>query len=407
MQRKRNDSNREEQFIMEEAIIVSGARTPIGAFLGSLSSLPAPRLGAVAIRESIRRAGIDAQDLDEVLMGCVLSAGIGQAPARQAAIYGGVPHSVPCTTVNKVCGSGMKSVMLAAQAIRLGEARWVVAGGMESMSNAPYVLDKARNGYRMGNALIVDSMIHDGLWDPYHGVHMGTCGDLCAAEFGYTREQVDDFAVESYSLALKAQKEGRLSDEIVPVEIPQRKGDPEIVRADEEPGKVNLEKLRTLRPAFDKAGVTTAGNASSIDDGGAALVLAGKVEAEKRGIQPLAKIVGYATHAQDPRWFTTAPAFAIQKLLAAHQLTAGEIDLFEVNEAFAVVAMAVAAKVGIPRDRLNVNGGAVALGHPIGMTGARLVLTALYELRRRGGRYAVASPCIGGGEATALLLEAL
>jgi acetyl-CoA C-acetyltransferase len=392
---------------MEDPVILSGVRTPIGAFMGALSSMTGPQLGAVAIRESVKRAGIEPKDVDEVLMGSVLTGGVGQAPARQAAIYGGLPDSVPCTTINKVCGSGMKTVMLAAAAIRLGDASLMVAGGMESMSNAPYALDKARTGYRMGNGILIDTMIHDGLWDPYKNVHMGNCGDRTSAEFNFTREQLDEFAAESYRRALLAQEECRLSAEIVPVEIPQRKGDPIIVSQDEEPGKGNPGKLSSLRPAFDKEGVTTAGNASSINDGGAALVIASKSEAEKRGLKPLGRIVGYASHAQAPEWFTTAPAFAVDKLLSKHSLKVEDIDLFEVNEAFSVVAMVVAQKASIPHSKMNVNGGAVALGHPIGMTGARLVLTALHELRRRNGKYAIATPCIGGGEATAILLEAI
>lgn len=392
---------------MEDAVILSGVRTPIGAFMGSLSSLTAPQLGSVAIRESVKRAGIAPEDVDEVIMGCVLTAAQGQAPARQAALGAGLPNSVPCMTINKVCGSGMKSVMLAAQAIKLGDSKMVVAGGMESMSNAPYALDKARSGYRMGNGTLIDTMIHDGLWDPYGNVHMGTCGDCTAVEFNVSREELDKYAAESYRRALSAQQECRLSGEIVPVEIPQRKGDPLVVSVDEEPAKGNPEKLSSLRGAFGKDGVTTAGNASSLDDGGAALVLTSASEAQKRGLKPLGRIAAYATHAQEPQWFTTAPAFAVEKLLKAANLTVADIDLFEVNEAFSVVAMVVAQKAGIPLEKMNVNGGAVALGHPIGMTGARLVLTALHELRRRGGRYAVATPCIGGGEATAVLIEAL
>ncbi|MBI3721387.1 MAG: thiolase family protein, partial [Fimbriimonas ginsengisoli] len=281
-----------------------------------------------------------------------------------------------------------------------------VAGGMESMSNAPYALDKARTGYRMGHGKLIDTMIHDGLWDPYNDCHMGNCGDKTAAEFKFSREELDAFSAESVRRARAAQEACRFSEEIVPVEVPQRRGDPVAVSVDEEPGKANPDKLAELRPAFAKDGVTTAGNASSINDGAAALVVGSKSEAAKRGLKPLARIVGYAMHAQDPEWFTTAPAFAIEKLLAKHNLKIADIDLFEVNEAFAVVAMIVAKKTGIPHDKLNVNGGAVALGHPIGMTGARLVLTAMHELRRRGGRYAIATPCIGGGEATAVLLEA-
>jgi acetyl-CoA C-acetyltransferase len=391
---------------MEDAVILSGVRTPIGAFLGALASLSAPQLGAAAIREAVKRVGIPPADVDEVIMGCVLTAGLGQAPARQAALYGGLPNSIPCMTINKVCGSGMKAVMLATQSIRLGESRIVVAGGMESMSNAPYMMDKARTGFRMGHGTVFDTMIYDGLWDPYNNVHMGNCGDLCAKECNYTRAQVDEYAAESYRRALAAQREGRFSAEIVPVTIPQRKGEPVVVTQDEEPARGDIEKLAALRPAFNKDGVTTAGNASSIDDAAAALVLSSRSEAEKRGCKPLARACSYATHAQDPQWFTTAPAVAVQKLLSTNHLTVRDIDLFEVNEAFAVVAMVTADKVGIPREKLNVNGGAVALGHPIGMTGARLILTAVHELRRRGGRYAIATPCIGGGEATAILIEA-
>lgn len=392
---------------MEDVVILSGARTPIGAFSGALSSLTAPKLGAVAIKGALERAGVKPDEVDEVLMGCVLQAGIGQAPARQASIYGGIPDSVPCTTVNKVCGSGMKTVMMAAQAIKCGDAKTIVAGGMESMSNAPYALDKARTGYRMGNGTLLDLMIHDGLWDPYSNVHMGSCGDQTATEFKLVRENIDEYTAESYRRALAAQEACRLSEEIVPVSIPQRKGDPVLIDKDEEPGKGDISKLASLRPAFGKEGVTTAGNASSINDGACALVVTSMSEAERRGAKPLGRVVAYAQHAQEPQWFTTAPAFAIEKLLSKQGLSVSDIDLFEVNEAFAVVAMVVSDKVKIPSDKLNVNGGAVALGHPIGMTGARLILTALYELRRRGGKYAVCTPCIGGGEATAVLLEAL
>ncbi len=392
---------------MEDVVILSGARTPIGSFSGALSSVTAPKLGAIAIKAALERSGVNAEEVDEVLMGCVLQGGIGQAPARQASIYGGIPNSVPCTTINKVCGSGMKTVMMAAQAIKCGDAKTIVAGGMESMSNAPYALDKARTGYRMGNGTLLDLMIHDGLWDPYSNVHMGSCGDQTATEFKLLRENIDEYSAESYRRALAAQEACRLSEEIVPVPVPQRKGDPVMVDKDEEPGKGDISKLASLRPAFGKEGVTTAGNASSINDGACALVVTSMSEADRRGAKPLGKIVGYSQHAQEPQWFTTAPAFAIEKLLAHHGLSIADIDLFEVNEAFAVVAMVVADKVKIPHEKLNVNGGAVALGHPIGMTGARLILTALHELRRRGGKYAVCTPCIGGGEATAILLQAL
>lgn len=391
---------------MDDVVILSGVRTPIGSFLGSLSSFSGPQLGSIAIKGALDRAGVTGADVDEVIMGCVLQGALGQAPARQASLGAGIPNSVPCLTVNKVCGSGMKAAMLAAQSIKLGDSKVVVAGGFESMSNAPYALEKARTGYRMGHGQLIDTMIHDGLWDPYNNCHMGTCGDATAKEFEMAREEIDAFAAESYHRALAAQKAGKFTDEIVSVEVPQRKGDPLIVSEDEEPGRGNPEKLPSLKPAFGKDGVTTAGNASSINDGGGALVLASAEEAAKRGLKPLGRIVGYATHAQEPQWFTTAPAFAVEKLLAKQGLNIADIDLFEINEAFAVVAMIVAKKVGIDPAKLNVNGGAVAIGHPIGMTGARLILTALHELRRRGGKYAIASPCIGGGEATAILIEA-
>jgi len=392
---------------MEDVVVLAGARTPIGAFGGSLASVSCAQLGAVALREAIRRSGVSGDQVDEVLMGCVLQGGQGQAPARQAAIFGGLPNSVPCTTVNKVCGSGMKAAMQAAQAIKLGDAQVVVAGGMESMSNAPYLLEKARTGYRMGNGTLTDMMIHDGLWDPYNNCHMGNCGDATSAEFGISREQLDIFAAESYRRAVSALDEGRFKDEITGVEIPQRKGEPVVVSEDEEPRKGDASKFAALRPAFGKEGVTTAANASSLNDGACAMVITSGTFASASGVAPLGRIVGYAQHAQEPQWFTTAPAFAIQKLLAKHGLSTSDIDLFEVNEAFAVVAMVVADKVGIPHDKLNVNGGAVAIGHPIGMTGARLILTALHELKRRGGKYAVCTPCIGGGEATAVLLQAI
>ncbi len=339
---------------MEDVVVLAGARTPIGAFGGSLASVSSANLGATAIREAVRRAGISGEQVDEVLMGCVLQGGLGQAPARQAAIYAGLPNSVPCTTVNKVCGSGMKAAMQAAQAIRLGDAQVVVAGGMESMSNAPYLLDKARTGYRMGNGTLTDMMIHDGLWDPYNNCHMGNCGDATSAEFNITREQLDAFATESYRRAMAGQADGKFVDEIVGVEIPQRKGDPVVVSDDEEPKKGDASKFAALRPAFGKDGVTTAANASSLNDGGCAMVITSGTFAASSGVEPLGKILGYAQHAQEPQWFTTAPAFAIEKLLKKHGLTVDDIDLFEVNEAFAVVAMVVAGKVGIPSEKLNV-----------------------------------------------------
>ncbi|MBS1708958.1 MAG: acetyl-CoA C-acyltransferase [Armatimonadetes bacterium] len=392
---------------MREVFVLSGKRTPIGAFQGCFSSLTAPQLGAHAIRAALAAAGIDSDAVDEVLMGNVLGAGLGQAPARQASKGAGIPDSVPCTTVNKVCGSGMKTVMMAAQSIMCGDAEIVVAGGMESMTNAPYILPQARAGYRMGDGKVVDSMIADGLWDPYNNMHMGSCGDLCANEKGFSRQELDRFAAQSTTRARDAQAAGRFADETVPVEVPQRRGDPVTVTEDEGPAKSDPAKLAGLRPAFGKDGVTTAGNASSINDGAAALVLASGEAVQRHGLKPMGRVVAYSQHAQVPEWFTTAPAEAIKKVLAKTGKSVADVDLFEVNEAFAVVALVVAREVGIPEDKLNVNGGAVALGHPIGMTGARLVLTLLHELRRRGGGIGVASPCIGGGEATAVMLEAL
>jgi acetyl-CoA C-acetyltransferase len=390
---------------MHSVVILSGMRTPFGSFQGALSSLTAPQLGAHALRAALEAAGIGPGQVDEVLFGCVLGAALGQAPARQAAKGAGIPDSVPCTTINKVCGSGMKTVMMAAQAIKAGDAEIVAAGGMESMTNAPYAMPSARAGARMGHAQMLDLMIHDGLWDPYSNQHMGSCGDACAREEGFSREEIDAYAAESYRRALDGRD--RLAAEISPMAIPQRKGDPVMVSDDEEPGRGNPAKLPELRPAFSPDGATTAGNASSINDGAAALILASSEAAERHGLRPLARVAAYAQHAQEPERFTTAPAAAIQKLLAKAGLEASEIDLFEVNEAFSVVAMHAARECGIPHDKLNVNGGAVSLGHPIGATGARLILTALHELRRRGGRRAVATPCIGGGEATAVLIEAL
>lgn len=393
---------------MHDVVIVSATRTPIASFQGALADFTAPRLGAIAIKSALEKAGVSPDSVDEVIMGCVLTGGMGQAPARQAAIYAGLPNHVPCLTINKVCGSGMKAVMLAAQSIKLGDSSVVVAGGMESMTNAPYVLDKARAGYRMGHGQILDTMIHDGLWDPYNNCHMGNCGDSTAAELGYTRERLDEFAAESFARAKAAQASGKFAEEITPVEIPQRKGDPIVFSQDEQPAKGgDPAKLAALRPAFSKEGVTTAGNASSLNDGAGALVMMSSEAAAKAGVKPLARVVGYSSHAQEPVKFTTAPAAAIEKLLKQSNLTINDIDLFEINEAFAVVALGCAEKLGIPLDKLNVNGGAVAIGHPIGMSGARLIMTAMMELRRRGGKYAIATPCIGGGEATAVLIEAL
>jgi acetyl-CoA C-acetyltransferase len=385
--------------------IASAARTPIGAFLGSLAPVRAPDLGATAIRGALARAKLAPDTAGEVFMGNVLSAGIGQAPARQASLHAGIPDTVPTTTVSKVCGSGMQAILLGARVVALGDADLVVAGGMESMSNVPYYLEKARTGYRMGDGKIVDGMIYDGLWDPYGNVHMGSCGDKCAAEYGFTRKEQDDYAAESFRRALAAQKEGQFAAEIEPVSVPSRKGDPEVVKLDEGPAKGDPSRFAGLKPAFSKDGTVTAANASSINDGASALVLASEKAVSQYGLDPLARIVGYGAAAQAPEWFTTAPAKAIDGTLAKLGLRKEEIDLFEINEAFAVVAMVVTKLCGLDPAKVNVRGGAVALGHPIGASGARIVTTLLHAMKDRGARRGCASICIGGGEALALVVE--
>jgi acetyl-CoA C-acetyltransferase len=390
---------------MRDVVVVSGARTPIGSFQGALASVPAPRLGAVAVRAALERGRVPADAVGEVYLGCVLPAGIGQAPARQAAIAAGIPPAVGAVTINKVCGSGLKAVVFGANAIAAGDHDVVVAGGMESMTNAPYLLPKAREGYRLGHAQVIDSMIHDGLWDAYGNVHMGDCAELCAKEKGITRADQDTFAAESYRRALRAIAEGKFKGEIVPVEIAQKKGPPKIVADDEEPGRGDIEKLAALRPAFQKEGTVTAGNASSINDGAAALVLAAADVAKARGWKPVARIVGAAVHAQAPEWFTTAPAGAIEKLLARTGWKKDDVDLWEINEAFAVVSVANNRMLGLDPARVNVWGGAVALGHPIGASGARVLVTLLAALGDAGKRRGVASLCIGGGEGIALAVE--
>jgi len=392
---------------MREVVIVSGARTPIGSFQGALAPLSAPKLGAAAIKAALERARVPAEAIGEVYMGCVLPAGQGQAPARQAAIGAGVPPSLGAVTINKVCGSGLKAVVLGRNAIATGEHDLIVAGGMESMSNAPYLLPKAREGYRLGHGQVIDSMIQDGLWDAYKNVHMGDCGELCAKEKGISRQDQDAFAAESYRRALRAQAAGKFKGEIVAVEIPQRKGPALMVADDEEPGRGDVEKLGSLRPAFQKDGTITAGNASSINDGAAALVLAGADVAKQRGLAPLARIVGVAGHAQAPEWFTTAPAGAITSLLARVGWQKDDVDLWEINEAFAVVSIVNNRMLGLDPARVNVWGGAVALGHPIGASGARVLVTLLSALRDAGKRRGVASLCIGGGEGIAVAVEML
>jgi acetyl-CoA C-acetyltransferase len=392
---------------MRDVFILGAARTPIGSFQGALGGLSAPKLGSTAIRAALERAGVPGESVGEVYMGCVLPAGQGQAPARQASIGAGIPAAVGAVTVNKVCGSGLKAVVFGNNAIATGEHDVVVAGGMESMTNAPYLLPKAREGLRLGHAQVIDSMIQDGLWDAYKNVHMGDCGELCAKEKGITRQDQDAFAAESYRRALAAQKAGKFRGEIVAVEVAQRKGPPTVVDSDEEPGRGDIEKLGSLRPAFQKDGTITAGNASSINDGAAALVLAGADVAQKRGWKPLARIFGSAGHAQAPEWFTTAPAGAIEKLLARTGWKKDDVDLWEINEAFAVVSIANNRMLGLDPARVNPWGGAVALGHPIGASGARVLVTLLAALRDAGKKRGVASLCIGGGEGIALAVELL
>ncbi|KXB97630.1 MAG: acetyl-CoA acetyltransferase [Chlorobi bacterium NICIL-2] len=389
---------------MPTTVILSAARTPIGAFMGALSSLSAPELGAIAIKAALERAGVSPEQVSEVIMGNVLTAGVGQAPARQAALKAGLPTTTPCMTINKVCGSGLKAVMLADQAIRCGDAEVVVAGGQESMSNAPYLLPKGRTGYRYGHGDVLDSMLLDGLTDAYDPQPMGVFADRCASSCGISRQQQDEYAIESYRRALRAQQEGLFADEIVPVTV--RSGKSELtVTLDEEPQKVKFEKIPELKPVFTKDGTVTAANASSIDDGAAALVLASEQWASQHGCRPLARIVAQATYAHNPADFNTAPIYSIERLLAKAGMSVADVDLFEINEAFAVTALAAKQQLGIPHEKLNVHGGAVALGHPIGASGARILTTLLYALRRYGKRYGVAALCIGGGEATAVLVE--
>jgi len=385
--------------------IVGAARTPIGAFLGSLAEVPAPRLGAVAIRAALERARVAPEKIGEVFMGNVLSAGIGQAPARQASLFAGLADSIPTTGISKVCGSGLMAVVLGAKTVALGDAELVVAGGMESMSNAPYYLPKARAGYRMGDGTLIDGMIFDGLLDPYSKKHMGEAAELCAREFRFTREAQDAFAHESYRRAQAAQKDGSFAAEIAPVEIPGKKGEAVRVTEDDEPKRYLPDKVATLKPAFAKDGTITAANASKIDDGAAAVVLASERAVKEHGLTPLARIVGYGSAAQSPDWFTTAPAIAVEKTLGKLGLAARDVDLYEINEAFSVVTMACANKCGIDPAAVNVRGGAVALGHPIGASGARVLTTLLYAMAERQARRGLATLCIGGGEAVALVVE--
>ena len=390
---------------MRQPVIVSAARTPIGSFIGSLSSVPATKLGSIAISEALKKIELSGAAVDEVIMGNALPAGLGQAPARQAALGASLPNSVGCTTVNKVCGSSLKAVMLAAQAIIAGDADVLVAGGMESMSNAPYLLTKARTGYRMGPAQLLDSMIHDGLWDVYNQFHMGAAAEICARMLKISRQEQDEYALMSYERARQAQSSGAAAREIVPVEVPGHSLASVTVAEDEEPKRMSLANLSNLRPAFEKHGSVTAGNASSISDGAAALVVMAEEKARILGLRAMAKIIGYTTYATEPAWFTTAPAKAIQALLQRTDRSVAGVDLFEINEAFAVCSIAVNRELGLDPKKVNVRGGAVALGHPIGASGARILTTLIQALEDFDARCGVASLCIGGGEAVALMVE--
>ncbi|KQZ72366.1 acetyl-CoA acetyltransferase [Rhodanobacter sp. Root561] len=387
-------------------VIVGSKRTAIGSFLGQFTGVPTPKLGSVAIRAALQQSGVAPADVSEVIMGCVLPANLGQAPARQAALGADLPVGTGCTTINKVCGSGMKAIMLGHDLIKAGSANVVVAGGMESMTNAPHMVN-ARTGIRYGDGQLVDHMAWDGLTNPYDGKAMGVFGELCADKYHFTREEQDAFSIESVNRAKAAQQNGAFADEIAPVTVSGRKGDV-VVDTDEQPGRSDVAKIPTLKPAFRKEnGTITAASSSSISDGAAAVVLLSADDANKRGLKPLARIVAHATHAQEPQWFTTAPVSAIQKVLDKAGWKVGDVDLFEINEAFAVVAMTPMKELGIPHDKLNVNGGACALGHPIGASGARLVVTLLNALKVRGLKRGVASLCIGGGEATAIAIESI
>jgi len=390
---------------IQQTVIVSAVRTPTGSFNGVFSTIPATKLGSIAIAEAVKRAGLSGDQVDEVYMGCVLPAGLGQAPARQAAIGAGLPHSVGTTTVNKVCGSSLMSVIMAQQAISLGAASVVVAGGMENMTRAPYLLEKGRQGYRLGHGEVTDSLIKDGLWDVYNNFHMGDGGELCAKKYGLSRAEADDIALESYRRALEAIASGTFKRETVPVEVPQRKGPPLVVTEDEEPGKADLSKMRSFKPVFQEEGILTVGNSPSCNDGAAALVLMAEDAALARGLRPVARMTGYAGAAIAPEWFTLAPIEAIKRVLKQTGLSIGDIDLFEINEAFSVVALAINRELGLDPKKVNVHGGAVALGHPIGATGAKILTTLLYALEARGERRGLASLCIGGGEAVAVIVE--
>jgi acetyl-CoA C-acetyltransferase len=391
---------------LNEAVIIGAARTPVGKFLGSLKGFSAPQLGAIVVRESVKRAGVKPEDVDEVIMGCVIQAGLGQNPARQAALKGGLPPTVSAVTVNKVCGSGLKAVMMAAQSVQLGDSEIVVAGGMESMSNAPYLLPRAREGYRLGNGELVDSMINDGLWCAFENYHMGCTGEVVAEEYKVSRSQQDEFALNSHRKAAAAIKAGKFKDEIVPVEIPQKKGLTLIFDTDESVREdTSLEVLGKLKPAFKQEGTVTAGNAPGVNDGASALVVTSLRRARELGVEPMARIVAQATAGVEPRLVMMAPVEAVRKLFKKTGWSPSEVDLVELNEAFSVAAIAVTHELGLDPEKVNVNGGAVALGHAIGQSGSRLLTTILYELRRRNARRGVVALCLGGGNAVAMAIE--
>ena len=400
-------ANRYLHTMSKEVYIISTARTAIGSFLGAISSVSAPKLGAAAIKGAIDKAGIKPQDINEVFMGNVLSAGMGQAPARQAAIFAGIPDTVPCTTVHKVCASGMKSIMFGAQAIMLGDAQVVVAGGMENMSQVPHYVRGHRTGAKLGHVTMEDGMLKDGLFDVYNDFHMGMSAELCAKDCNISREQQDEYAIESYRRAIAAIEGGKFEDEIVPVEIPRRKGDPVIFARDEEPFNVKFEKIPSLRPVFKKDGTVTAANASTLNDGAAAIVLASAEAVEQLGLTPIAKIVSYADAAREPEWFTMAPAKALPKALHKAGLSVDDIDAWEVNEAFSVVAVANRDELKIPADKINAMGGAVSIGHPLGASGARIIITLLTALKDKNGKLGAAGICNGGGGASAMVVERL
>jgi len=389
---------------MKEVVIVSVARTPIGSFLGSLANISATKLGSIAIKGALDKINLDPNLVDEVFMGNVVSAGLGQAPAKQAAIFASIPNTVPCTTVNKVCASGMKAIMFAVQAIKSGDAEIVIAGGMENMSRIPHYME-GRKATKLGNINIADGLLVDGLTDVYDQQHMGTCGDLCATEYGFSREDQDTFAINSYKRSANAWAKGNFKNEVVPVEIPQRKGEPVIFSEDEEYKNVQIEKIPTLRPVFSKDGTVTAANASTLNDGAAALVIMSAEKAKALNLKPIAKIIGYADASHEPKWFTTAPAKALPKALEKAGISQNEVDFFELNEAFSVVGLANIKLLGLDAEKVNVNGGAVSLGHPLGMSGARIVIALTSILEQNNAKYGAAAICNGGGGASAIVIE--